>query len=318
VSFVQQHKQAFGVEPLLAVLGEPVSTFYDRAGHRPSARALSDAALLERIEAIWEASRQTYGSPRVHAMLLRQGHAVGENRVAHLMAKAGIEGAHLRKHWKTTRQDARNTAAPDLVDRKFTAAAPNRLWVADFSYILTMQGVLYLATVLDVFSRKIVGWQMSARMTTDLVLSAFEMALWRRDVVRQQLVHHSDKGSQYTALSFTQRLVDAGVDPSTGSVGDSYDNAMAESLFSTIKRELIYRQRWASRHDAELAIFSYIDGFYNPERIQDALGMLSPDEFEALHLSGQRPAGAPGKADAAAAGTTPQARSGLAGQAVPR
>jgi transposase-like protein len=195
VSFVQQHKQAFGVEPLLAVLGEPVSTFYDRAGHRPSARALSDAALLERIEAIWEASRQTYGSPRVHAMLLRQGHAVGANRVAHLMAKAGIEGAHLRKHWKTTRQDARNTAAPDLVDRNFTAQAPNRLWVADFSYFLTMQGVLYLATVLDVFSRKIVGWQMSDRMTTDLVLSAFEMALWRRDVVRQQLVHHSDKGS---------------------------------------------------------------------------------------------------------------------------
>lgn len=291
MSFVQQHKSTFGVEPLLAVLGEPVSTFYDRVGRKPSARALSDAALLERIEAVWEASRQTYGSPRVHAMLLRQGHRVGQNRVARLMAAAGIEGAHLRKHWKTTRQDPRNCAAPDLVDRQFTAAAPNRLWVADFSYILTMQGVLYLATVLDVFSRKIVGWQMSDRMTTDLVLSAFEMALWRRDVVREQLVHHSDKGSQYTSLSFTQRLIDAGVSPSTGSVGDSYDNAMAEALFSTIKRELIYRQRWASRHDAELAIFSYIEGFYNPVRIQDALGMLSPDEFEALHLTGQLPAG---------------------------
>jgi transposase InsO family protein len=291
VSFVQLHRATFGVEPLLAVLGEPVSTFYDRAGRTPSARALSDAALLERIEAVWEASRQTYGSPRVHAMLLRQGHVVGENRVARLMAKAGIEGAHLRKHWKTTRQDPRDTAAPDLVDRRFTAPAPNRLWVADFSYILTMQGVLYLATVLDVFSRKIVGWQMSDRMTTDLVLSAFEMGLWRRDVTREQLVHHSDKGSQYTSLSFTQRLVDAGVSPSTGSVGDSYDNAMAESLFSTIKRELIYRQRWASRHDAELAIFSYIEGFYNPVRIQDALGMLSPDEFETLHLTGQLPPG---------------------------
>ena len=291
MSFVQQHKQTFGVEPLLAVLGEPVSTFYDRAGRTPSARALSDAALLERIEAVWEASRQTYGSPRVHAMLLRQGHAVGENRVARLMAQAGIEGAHLRRHWKTTRQDPRRTAAPDLVERQFSAPAPNRLWVADFSYILTMQGVLYLATVLDVFSRKIVGWQMSDRMTTDLVLSAFEMAMWRRDVVREQLIHHSDKGSQYTSLSFTQRLVDAGVDPSTGSVGDSYDNAMAEALFSTIKRELIYRQRWESRHDAELAIFSYIEGFYNPKRIQDALGMLSPDEFEALHLTGQLPAG---------------------------
>jgi len=291
VSFVQQHKQTFGVEPLLAVLGEPVSTFYDRAGREPSARALSDAALLERIEAVWEQSHRTYGSPRVHAMLRRQGHLVGENRVARLMARAGIQGAHLRKHWKTTRQDPRNTAAPDLVDRQFTAPAPNRLWVADFSYILTVQGVLYLATVLDVFSRKIVGWQMSDRMTTDLVLSAFEMALWRRDVIREQLVHHSDKGSQYTAVTFTQRLVDAGVSPSTGSVGDSYDNAMAESLFSTIKTELIYRQRWQTRHDAELAIFSYIEGFYNPVRIQDALGMLSPDEFEALHLTGKLPTG---------------------------
>ena len=291
MSFVQQHQASFGVEPLLAVLGEPVSTYYDRAGRRPSARALSDAALLERIEAVWEASRRTYGSPRVHAMLLRQGHAVGENRVARLMATAGIQGAHLRRHWKTTRQDPRDTAAPDLVERRFAATEPNRLWVADFSYILTMQGVLYLATVLDVFSRKIVGWQMSDRMTTELVLSAFEMALWRRDVVREQLVHHSDKGSQYTALSFTQRLVDAGVSPSTGSVGDSFDNAMAEALFSTIKRELIYRQRWATRHDAELAIFSYIEGFYNPVRIQDALGMLSPDEYEVLHLTGQLPAG---------------------------
>jgi putative transposase len=287
VSFVQQHKSTFGVEPLLAVLGEPVSTFYDRVGRKPSARALSNAALLERIEAVWEASRRTYGSPRVHAMLLRQGVAVSQNWVARLMAAAGIEGAHLRKHWKTTRQDKRNSAAPDLVDRKFTAVGPNRLWVADFSYILTMQGVLYLATVLDVFSRKIVGWQMSDRMTTDLVLSAFEMGLWRRDVTREQLVHHSDKGSQYTSLRFTQRLLDAGVSPSTGSVGDSYDNAMAESLFSTIKTELIYRQRWESRHDAELAIFSYIEGFYNPERIQQALGMRSPDEFETAHLAGQ-------------------------------
>lgn len=304
MSFVQLHKHTFGVEPLLAVLGEPVSTFYDRVGHRPSQRALSDAALLERIEAVWETSRQTYGSPRVHAMLLRQGHLVGENRVARLMARAGIQGAHLRKHWKTTRQDKRNTAAPDLVDRKFTATEPNRLWVADFSYILTMQGVLYLATVLDVFSRKIVGWQMSDRMTTDLVLSAFEMALWRRDVVREQLVHHSDKGSQYTALRFTQRLVDAGVSPSTGSVGDSYDNAMAESLFSTIKTELIYRQSWTSRHDAELAIFSYIEGFYNSQRIQDELGMLSPNEYETWHRTGQRPAGTPAPRPAQVASQT--------------
>lgn len=289
MSFVLEHSAVFGVEPLLAVLGEPVSTYYDRTGRIPSARALRNAALTERIEAIWEASRRSYGSPRVHAMLAREGIAVSENRVARLMATAGIAGAHLRKHWKTTRQDGRATAAPDLVERRFTADAPNRLWVADFTYILTAQGVLYLATVLDVFSRKIVGWAMSDRMTTDLVLSAFEMGLWRREVTREELVHHSDKGSQYTALRFTQRLADAGVAPSTGSVGDSFDNAMAESLFSTIKTELIYRQRWGTRHDAELAVFAWIEGWYNPTRIQAALGMLSPDEFEVLHRTGHSP-----------------------------
>jgi putative transposase len=283
--FVQCHRQAFGVGPLLAAIGEPVSTDYERANRRPSARALSDAALLERIEAIWERSRRSYGSPRVHAMLVREGIHVGRKRVERLMRRAGIEGIHLRKHWRTTRQDPRMVAAPDLVERSFRASAPNRLWVADFTYVATTQGFLYLATVLDVFSRKLVGWAMSDRMTTDLVLAAFEMGLWRRDVSRTELVHHSDKGSQYTSLRFTQRLADAGVSPSTGSVGDSYDNAMAESFFSTIKRELIYGQTWTSRHDAELAIFSWIESWYNTERIQDDLGMLSPDEFETAYYA---------------------------------
>ena len=281
--FVQQHAGVFGVGPLLTAIGEPVSTYYDRVSRQPSARALSDAALTERIEAIWEHSRRSYGSPRIHAMLAREGVKVGRKRVERLMRNAGIEGIHLRKHWRTTRQDRRSAAAPDLVEREFTAAAPNRLWVADFTYVRTQQGFLYLATALDVFSRKIVGWAMSDRMTTDLVLAAFEMGLWRRDVGRHDLVHHSDKGSQYTSLRFTQRLLDAGVSPSTGSVGDSYDNAMAESFFSTIKRELIYQNTWTSRHDAELAIFTWIESWYNTERIQDDLGMLSPDEFENLY-----------------------------------
>lgn len=223
--FVETYQGTYGVEPLLAAIGEPVSTYYDRLSRAPSKRAISDAALLERIEAIWTASRQSYGAPRIHAMLAREGHQVGRKRVERLMRTAGIEGAHLRRHWKTTRQNRKATAAPDLVERNFTATAPNTLWVADFTYVKTLQGVLYLAVVLDVFSRKVVGWQMSDTMTTDLVLSAFEMVLWRRDVVRDQLVHHSDKGSQYTSLRFTQRLADAGVAPSTGSVGDSYDNA---------------------------------------------------------------------------------------------
>ena len=164
-----------------------------------------------------------------------------------------------------------------------TSAPPSRtgVWVADLTYIKTLQGILYLAVVLDVFSRKVVGWQMADRMTTDLVLTAFEMGLWRREVVQDQLIHHSDKGSQYTSLRFTQRLADASVAPSTGSVGDSYDNAVAESFFGSLKTELIYRHTWISRHDAELAIFAWIEGWHNPERIMAGLAMRSPDEYEA-------------------------------------
>lgn len=278
--FVEQYRATYGVGPLLSAIGEPASTFYQRVSRPVSARSLTDAALLERIEAIWERSRRTYGAPRIHAMLTREGVAVGRKRVERLMRNAGIAGVHLRKHWRTTTADPDAVPAPDLVDRDFTATAPNQLWVADFTYVRTGQGFLYLATVLDVFSRKIVGWKMSDRMTTDLVLDAFEMGLWRRDVTRHELIHHSDKGSQYTSLRFTQRLIDAGVDPSTGSTGDSYDNAMAESFFSTIKRELIYRDSWTSRHDAELAIFAWIEGWYNKERIMSCLGMQSPDEYE--------------------------------------
>ena len=281
MTFVDTHRHTFGVAPLLAAIGEPVSTFYDCTSRRPSARAVADAALAERVEAIWERSRRSYGAPRIHAMLARDGIRVGRKRVERLMRHLGIQGAHLHKHWKTTRQDSSATAAPDLVERQFHAAEPNTLWVADLTYIKTLQGILYLAVVLDVFSRKVVGWQMADTMSTDLVLSALQMGLWRRDVVRDQLIHHSDKGSQYTSLRFTQRLADAGVAPSTGSVGDSYDNAMAESFFGSLKTELIYRHTWTSRHDAELAIFAWIEGWYNPERIIAGLGMRSPDEYEA-------------------------------------
>jgi putative transposase len=281
VTFVEAHRHTFGVAPLLAAIGEPVSTFYDRTSREPSVRAVADAVLAERIEAIWERSRRSYGAPRIHAMLAREGIRVGRKRVERLMRGLGIQGAHLHKHWKTTRQDRHATAAPDLVDRQFHAAEPNTLWVADLTFVKTLQGILYLAVVLDVFSRKVVGWQMADRMTTDLVLTAFEMGLWRRDIVRDRLIHHSDRGSQYTSLRFTQRLAEAGVAPSTGSVGDSFDNAMAESFFGSLKTELIYRHTWTSRHDAELAIFAWIEGWYNPERIIAGLGMRSPDEYEA-------------------------------------
>lgn len=284
---MQAHQATYGVEPLLAAIGEPVSTYYERARPAVSDRTWSDAQLCDRIFTIWTRSRRSYGSPRVHAVLAGEGVRVGRKRVERLMRELRIEGAHLRRHWRTTRQDRRAAAAPDLVERRFAAEAPNRLWVADLTYVKTLQGVLYLAVVLDVFSRKVVGWQMSDRMTTDLVLSALEMGLWRREVTRGGLIFHSDKGSQYTSLRFTQRLADAGVAPSTGSVGDSFDNAMAESFFGTIKTELLYRHTWATRHDAELAIFAWIEGWYNPDRIMDALGMRSPDQYEAAFQQAQ-------------------------------
>jgi putative transposase len=198
----------------------------------------------------------------------------------------GLQGAFLRKRWRcSTRQDPRAVPAPDLVNRDFTAPAPNRLWVADLSRIPTGQGPLWLASVRDAFSRRIVGWKTSDRANTDLVLGALEYGLWGRpgnaDPAQPRLIHHSDRGAQYTAVRFTQRLQDAGAQPSMGSVGDSYDNALAENFFSTLKLELVYRTSFRTREDAELELFRYIDGWYNPHRIQRRLGWRSPDEYEA-------------------------------------
>lgn len=287
MSFVEAHRSRFAVGLLCQVVDLRASTYYDRRPggphSRPSAKAVADAALLERIEAIHERSRATYGSPRVHAQLVLDGHRVGRSRVERLMRQHALQGVCLRRHWRTTIADPDQAKAPDLVKRQFTADAPNRLWVADFSYVRTQQGFLYLAGVLDVFSRRLVGWSMSDRMTTPLVLSALEMGLFRRDVQRGQLTHHADHGSQYTSLAFSQRLADAGIAASMGSVGDAYDNSMIESFWGTIKSELLYRHVWASRHDAEMAIFEWIESWYNRERLHSALGYLSPEQFEQQH-----------------------------------
>ena len=230
MTFVQLHRHTFGVAPLLAAIGEPVSTFYDRTSREPSDRAVADAAVAERIEAIWERSRRTYGAPRIHAMLARDGIRVGRKRVERLMRQLGIQGAHLRKHWNTTRQDRHATAAADLVYRNFTAVEPNRLWVADLTYVKTLQGILYLAVVLDVFSRKVVGWQMADRMTTDLVLTAFEMGLWRREVIRDRLIHHSDKGSQGGFNWWSQHLDRGGVDGQASWVDEGVDGQVGNEV----------------------------------------------------------------------------------------
>ena len=292
MSFVEAHD--FSVDLVLRVLGVPASTYYDWRARQaaPSRRQLEDTELLEMIVKIRTSHEYagTYGSPRVWLALRRQGVRCGRKRVERLMREHGLRGAFLRKGWKGggTRQNPRHLAAPDLVDRDFTATAPNRLWVADLTRIPTGEGVLWLASVRDAFSNKVVGWATDTRADTELVLTALNHALRSRNVHDGQLVHHSDKGCQYTAVRFTQRLQDAGIAPSTGSVGDSFDNALAENLWSTIKVELLYwaGTQFATRAEAEAALLRYIDGWYNPRRIQEGLGGLSPDEYEeAWHRS---------------------------------
>lgn len=286
MSFIAAHD--FPVDLVLRVLGVPASTYYDWRVRQaaPSRRQMQDAHLLEMIVKI-RASHEfagTYGSPRVWLQLRRLGVRCGRKRVERIMREYGLQGAFLRKRRRagSTRQDPRHTAAPDLVNRNFTTTAPNRLWVADLTRIPTGEGVLWLASVRDAFSNKVVGWATDPHADTRLVLTALDYALHSRNIHDGQLVHHSDKGCQYTALRFTQRLHDAGIAPSTGSVGDSFDNALAENLWSTIKTELMYwaGTQFTTRTDAEAALVRYIDGWYNPRRIQQGLGGLSPDEYE--------------------------------------
>jgi putative transposase len=283
MTLVDQLGDRFGVEPILRVLDIPVSTFYGWVARRrrPSPREVEQVWLGEQIQRIHQDSDGTYGSPKVHAQLRREGICTSRKRVERLMREAGLQGAFMRKHRRSsTRRDPAATPAPDLVNRQFTAPAPNRLWVADISRIPTGEGPLWLASVRDAFSRRIVGWKASDRADTELVLGALEYALWSRQVERERLVFHCDHGAQYTAIRFTQRLVDAGARPSMGSVGDSFDNALAENFFSSLKVERIYRTSYRTREEAELDLVRWIDGWYNPRRIQRELGWLSPDEYE--------------------------------------
>jgi putative transposase len=287
MNFVDAHD--FSVGLVLRVLGIPASTYYDwrKSRRAPSRRAIEDAELLRLIDEIRGEHEfaGTYGSPRVWLELRRRGVRVGCKRVERIMRGHGRRGAYLRRGWKhgSTRQNPRHIAAPDLLGRDFTATAPNQKWVADLTRILTVEGVLWLASVRDAFSNKVVGWDSGPRATTELVISALDYAIWSRDVRDGRLIHHSDKGGQYTSLRFTQRLLDAGITPSTGGVGDSFDNALAENLWSAIKIEMIYwpATTFATRAEAQAALFRYVDGWYNPRRIQQGLDGLSPDEYEA-------------------------------------
>ena len=274
------NQASFPVATMARVLGVSKAGYYAWLHRSPSAHAVADNALLKRIRTIHATSRQTYGAPRVHAELRAQGEQHGRKRIARLMREGGLVGAsHRRGGPVTTQRDKEARPAPDLVDRDFTAVGPNQLWVADITYVPTMAGFLYLAVVLDAWSRKVVGWSMANHLRAELVLDAMEMAIGQRRP--GNVVHHSDQGSQYTSLAFGKRCSEAGVRPSMGSVGDAYDNAMAESFFSTLEAELLSRRRFASQAEARMACFSYVEGWYNPVRLHSSLGYRSPMAYEA-------------------------------------
>jgi putative transposase len=270
------------------VLGVSPSGYYAWQTREQSARARRDTALSEDIVRIHEQSRGTYGAPRIHAELQQDGQRVGRKRVARLMRASSVVGVSRRRSFHTTRRDPRARPAPDLVDRQFTADGPNQVWVADITYIPTSSGFLYLAVVLDIWSRKIVGWAMSSRMVTQLVLDALAMALEQRRPA-EGVIHHSDQGCQYTAIEFGKHCREAGVRPSMGSVGDCYDNAMCESFFATLECELLDRTRFVDRSEAALAVFDFIEGFYNTHRRHSALGYLAPVAFEEQNRSAAPP-----------------------------
>jgi len=265
------------------------TSFHDWERRAPSDRALSDAWLTERIKQIHAASDGTYGARRVHAELrLEHQIRVGRKRVERLMRSAGISGVVARKRRRTTVRMPGLRVSPDLVERDFRPDGPNLTWSADITYISTWEGFLYLAHVQDLFSRLIVGWSMAEHLRAELVVSALEMALYRR-CPEPGLIHHSDMGCQYTAVLFTNRCERAGIEISMGSVGDCYDNAVCETFHASLKKERIYRRSWPTRAEARTAVFEYIEGWYNPRRRHSTLGYLSPAEYERHHAEHATP-----------------------------
>jgi putative transposase len=278
--FIETERASFPVAFLCRSLGVSPSGYYAWCKRPPSARAVADAVLSTTIRQIHATSRGTYGAPRIHAELADACQTrCGRKRVARLMRAASLVGVCRRRVVRTTRREDTAPVSDDLVRRTFTAPAPNRLWVADITYLPTWHGFLYLAVVLDVFSRRVVGWAMADHLRTELVLDALEMAVWNRRPA-PGLVHHSDHGCQYTSLAFGRRCQQNGIAVSMGSVGDCYDNALAESFFATLECELIARGRWRTHSEARMAVFDYIEGFYNPRRRHSALAYLSPAEYE--------------------------------------
>src|SRR5712664_3897813 len=279
--FVRAHRATHRIATLCRVLGVSPSGYYAWRQQALSARARADVTLSAQIQAIHTRSRGTYGVPRVHAELAADGVHIGRKRVARLMRAVGVQGVRRRKSQRTTRRDPAAAPAPDLVSRDFAAVGPDRLWVADITYIPTWAGFLYLAVVLDVWSRRVIGWAMATHLRTELVLDALNMAVAQRRPTT--VIHHSDQGCQYTSITFGLRCREAGVRPSMGHVGDAYDNALCESFFATLECELLDRRRFPTQAEARMAVFDFIEGWYNPHRRHSGLDYLSPIRYEQRH-----------------------------------
>ena len=263
------------------ILGLSPSGYYAWLKRPPSPRSLANARLTDEIRRIYAWSRRSYGRPRMQAELRDQGYPVNHKRVGRLMKLAGIVGVTRRRKWRTTTRDPHARAAPDLVERNFKAEGPDELWVSDITYIPTASGFLYLAVVLDAWSRRVVGWSMETHLRTELVLRPLDMAVTQRRPA--DVILHSDQGTQYTSIAFGLRCKRTAVRPSMGSVGDAYDNALCESFFASLECELIEQNRFQNQAEARMAVFDYIEGWYNPHRRHSALGHISPLNFEKAH-----------------------------------
>lgn len=282
--FIAAEKANYPISLMSRVLGVSRQAFHAWERRAPSQRELEDAFLTERIREIHRAARGVYGARRVHAELrMAHGVRIGRKRVERLMRAAGISGLVPKRKGRTTIRVPGVRVADDLVERDFHPAAPNVLWVADITYLRTWEGWLYLAAVQDAFSRTIVGWSMAEHMRAELVIDALRMGIARR---RPQpgLIHHSDQGSQFVSLAFGQAAGEAGIARSMGSRGDCFDNAVAESFFATLKKELVRRRSWPNRRELQSSVFDYIESFYNRERRHSTLGYLSPREFEMISM----------------------------------
>jgi transposase InsO family protein len=293
-AFIDTHREAYGVEPICKVLQIAPSGYRRHAARQRNPesqceRAKSDAALAPRVEQVWQSNLQVYGADKVWRQLRREGFEVARCTVERLMRRLGLRGVVRGKVARTTFGDPKAACPLDRVNRHFKADRPNQLWVSDFTYVSTWQGWLYVAFVIDVFARRIVGWRVSSSMQTDFVLDALEQALYARQPTRNEpLVHHSDRGSQYVSIRYSERLAQAGIEPSVGSRGDSYDNALAETINGLYKAELIHRRGpWKTREAVELATLEWVTWF-NHHRLLESIGYIPPAEAEANYYRAVR------------------------------